>query len=63
MQIMLTGFLGKTKAREFMGELWILLMDAQLNEFGLPRELIELKKAELAKEKVRTPPNQKNKLL
>lgn len=52
MQIMLTGFLGKTKARTFMGELWNLLVDAQSSEFGLPRELIEQKKAELAKKKV-----------
>lgn len=52
MQIMLTGFLGKTKARDFMGELWTLFMDAQANEYGLPRELIEMKKAELAKKKV-----------
>lgn len=52
MQIMLTGFLGKTKARTFMGDLWTSLLDAQASEFGLPRELIEQKKAELAKKKV-----------
>jgi hypothetical protein len=52
MQMMLTGFLGKTKARSFMGELWNLLMDAQTNSFGIPQELIEIKKAEMAKKKV-----------
>lgn len=52
MQIMLTGFLGKTKARTFMGELWTALVDAQASEFGLPRDLIEQKKAEMAKKKV-----------
>lgn len=52
MQIMLTGFLGKTKARTFMGELWNLLMDAQTNEYGIPQEMIEQKKAEMAKKKV-----------
>lgn len=52
MQMMLTGFLGKTKAKEFMGDLWLLLLEAQESEYGIPRELIELKKAELARKKV-----------
>lgn len=52
MQMMLTGFLGKTKAKEFMGDLWILLLEAQESEYGIPRELIEQKKAELARKKV-----------
>ena len=53
MQMMLTGFLGKTKSREFMKDLWVILGDAQENEFGIPRELIEMKKAELQKRKVK----------
>lgn len=52
MQMMLTGFLGKTKAKDFMGDLWLLLLEAQESEYGIPRELIELKKAELARKKV-----------
>ena len=52
MQIMMTGFLGKTKARSFMGELWNLMIDAQENTHGIPTELIEQKKAELLKKSV-----------
>ncbi len=36
MQIMMTGFLGKTKARSFMGELWKLMVEAQENFHGIP---------------------------
>ena len=53
MQMMLTGFLGKTKAKDFMGDLWIMLVEAQESEYGIPRELIEQKKAELANKKVK----------
>ena len=49
MQIMMTGFLGKTKARSFMGELWKLMVEAQENTHGIPTELIEMKKSELQK--------------
>lgn len=49
MQIMMTGFLGKTKARTFMAELWTLLVEAQENGHGIPRELIEMKKSEMQK--------------
>ena len=52
MQMMMTGFLGKTKSRVFMEDLWNILADAQENEFGLPRELIEMKKTEMLKKKV-----------
>lgn len=52
MQIMMTGFLGKTKARTFMGELWNLLVEAQQSPHGIPQELIEMKKQELMKKKV-----------
>ena len=55
MQIMMTGFLGKTKARSFMGELWNLMIDAQENTHGIPTELIEQKKAELLKKSVSNP--------
>lgn len=49
MQINMTGFLGKTNARNFMQELWDLLLDAQDNPNGIPTKLIELKKAEMKK--------------
>ena len=52
MQIMVTGFLGKTKARTFMGELWTLLLESQASVYGIPQELIDLKKAELAQQAV-----------
>ncbi|KRZ49817.1 Serine/arginine repetitive matrix protein 1, partial [Trichinella nativa] len=43
MQINLTGFLNAKKAREFMGELWDLLIDAQSSECGIPQTLINAK--------------------
>ena len=52
-QIMMTGFLGKTKARTFMGELWSTLVEAQNSPHGIPAELIELKREEMQKKKVR----------
>ncbi len=52
MQIMLTGFLGKNKAKIFMTDLWNLLISAQESDKGIPDELIELKKQELKKEEV-----------
>lgn len=51
-QIMMTGFLGKTKARTFMGELWSTLLEAQNSPHGIPAELIELKREEMQKKKV-----------
>jgi serine/arginine repetitive matrix protein 1 len=50
---MMTGFLGKTKAKTFIGELWNLLLEAQSNSYGIPRELIEMKKNELQKKAVK----------
>jgi len=47
MQINLTGFLGGSKARLFIGELWNLLANAQLSPDGIPAELVEMKKKEL----------------
>jgi serine/arginine repetitive matrix protein 1 len=44
MQIMMTGFLGKTRSKTFMTDLWKILMEAQESPYGIPRELIELTK-------------------
>ncbi len=52
MQIMLTGFLGKTRARTFMTDLIELLTSAMESPDGIPNELVELKKLELQKKKV-----------
>jgi hypothetical protein len=52
MQINLTGFLGGSKARLFIGELWNLLASAQSSPDGIPAELVEIKKKELLKAKV-----------
>ncbi len=52
MQINLTGFLGGSKARLFIGELWNLLASAQSSPDGIPAELVEMKKKELLKAKV-----------
>jgi hypothetical protein len=46
-QISVTGFLGKNAAR-LMEELWGLLIDAQASG-GIPRSLLEDKKAEIKK--------------
>ena len=48
-QINLTGFLNGKNAREFMGELWDLLISAQNSPDGIPPKLVELKKQELLK--------------
>lgn len=47
MQINLTGFLNGKNAREFMGELWALLISAQSTADGIPTELLDLKKDEI----------------
>ena len=52
MQINLTGFLGGSKARSFIGELWNLLASAQASPDGIPAELVEMKKKHLQKRKV-----------
>ena len=52
LQISLTGFLDK-EAAPFCQQLWKLCLSAQENEQGIPKELIEAKKAELEQEKVR----------
>ena len=53
-QINLTGFLGGSKARIFVGELWSLLASAQSAPDGIPPELVEMKKNELQKSKVKS---------
>ena len=51
MQIQLTGFLDKDTA-PFCKELWKLFLSAQTSPQGVPKELLEAKKAELIQEKV-----------
>ncbi|KAL3245147.1 hypothetical protein MRX96_018284 [Rhipicephalus microplus] len=46
MQINLTGFLNGKNARDFMGEMWTLLLSAQ-ETGGIPAEILEEKKAEI----------------
>lgn len=53
-QINLTGFLHGKNAREFMAELWALLISAQENPAGIPDSLLDLKKEELARKRVCT---------
>ncbi|PTB76020.1 PWI domain-containing protein [Trichoderma longibrachiatum ATCC 18648] len=53
LQIQLTGFLDKDTA-PFCKELWKLLLSAQGNPQGVPKELLEAKKLELMQEKVCT---------
>ncbi|VDN36542.1 unnamed protein product [Gongylonema pulchrum] len=47
MQINLTGFLNARRAREFMGELWGMLLEAQSSEDGIPASLVEKKMKEI----------------
>ncbi|TFA98574.1 Serine/arginine repetitive matrix protein 1 [Trichoderma ghanense] len=51
LQIQLTGFLDKDTA-PFCKELWKLLLSAQGNPQGVPKELLEAKKLELMQEKL-----------
>ncbi|KAK8083051.1 PWI domain-containing protein [Apiospora saccharicola] len=51
MQIQLTGFLDKDTA-PFCKELWKLFLSAQGSPQGVPKELLEAKKAELIQEKI-----------
>lgn len=52
MQINLTGFLQSKNAMDFMAELWELLISAQDSLTGIPDQLMDLKREELAKKKV-----------
>lgn len=49
MQINMTGFLNGRNARQFMDELWALLLSAQESESGIPAEFIRQKKDEILK--------------
>lgn len=53
-QINLTGFLGGSKARVFVGELWHFLASAQASPHKIPPEWVEMKKKELLKREVNT---------
>lgn len=50
MQINITGFLDGKRAREFMNNLWKLLLDAAQSKDGIPEQLV-LEKAEEIKER------------
>lgn len=45
----MTGFLNGKNARQFMDELWALLLSAQDSDTGIPSEFIEEKKEEILK--------------
>lgn len=45
----MTGFLNGRNARQFMDELWALLLSAQESESGIPAEFIQQKKDEILK--------------
>ena len=51
LQIQLTGFLAKN-AREFMAELWKMLIDAEQNAFGIPTALLDSAKEAVLKHQV-----------
>ena len=51
---MITGFLEKDAA-PFSKSLWKLLLSAQISPQGVPKELLEAKKAELERERVSLP--------
>ncbi|KAF2682630.1 PWI domain-containing protein [Lentithecium fluviatile CBS 122367] len=52
-QISLNGFLGDKSSAAFCKELWTLMISAQDSPMGVPKEMLEAKKAELQAEKVR----------
>uniref|UniRef100_A0A7N8YFM5 Serine/arginine repetitive matrix protein 1 n=1 Tax=Mastacembelus armatus TaxID=205130 RepID=A0A7N8YFM5_9TELE len=52
MQINLTGFLNGKNAREFMKDLWPLLLSAQDNIAGIPSAFLEQKKEEIKQRQV-----------
>jgi serine/arginine repetitive matrix protein 1 len=51
-QISLGGFLADKGAAAFCKELWTLMLSAQESPVGVPKEMLEAKKAELQAEKV-----------
>uniref|UniRef100_A0A8C5HWI7 Serine/arginine repetitive matrix protein 1 n=1 Tax=Gouania willdenowi TaxID=441366 RepID=A0A8C5HWI7_GOUWI len=52
MQINLTGFLNGKNAREFMRDLWPLLLSAQENIAGIPSAFLEQKKEEIRQRQI-----------
>lgn len=48
----MTGFLNGKNARQFMDELWALLLSAQDTESGIPVEFLDQKKEEIKKRMV-----------
>jgi hypothetical protein len=52
MQINITGFLNAKKARDFMQELWALLLSAMENIGGIPAIFLEQKKEEIKRRQV-----------
>ncbi len=52
MQLSMTPFLGAKNAREFMKDLWELLISAQNSGTGIPAKLLQEKKAELLSKQV-----------
>uniref|UniRef100_A0A671WFR8 Serine/arginine repetitive matrix protein 1 n=1 Tax=Sparus aurata TaxID=8175 RepID=A0A671WFR8_SPAAU len=52
MQINLTGFLNGRNAREFMKDLWPLLLSAQDNIAGIPSAFLEQKKEEIKQRQI-----------
>ena len=46
-QLDLVGFLGEVEASKFAKELWSMLLDAQSRDSGIPKILVERKKAEM----------------
>ena len=52
MQINLTGFLGGSKARLFISELWSFLTSGQSSPDGIAAELVEMKKLEMIQRQV-----------
>lgn len=63
MQINLTGFLNGKNAREFMRDLWPLLLSAQENIAGIPSAFLEQKKEEIKQRQVSFPQCQLGKIL
>ena len=47
MQMNLTGFLNAKRSREFMGELWAMLVAAQETDDGIAPQLVDMKITEM----------------
>jgi len=56
-QLNLVGFLTDEKAATFAESLWALLLDAQNQSSGIPKKLLEEKKADMKKQKEKEPRN------